>query len=110
MARIGRHLLAMAGIFVLSFFAGTLPGPSDPASMLFFTCIMFPVALIAYLIGIWIAPAHGEKQSRQKITITLMAAGLMIVVFIIGTVELYRIAGLRSGRPVESIEQPEQPN
>lgn len=87
---LGRHIAVIVGIAFISIIAGILPGPADPLSSFFFTCIIFPVALISYLAGVWLTPSLSQNHSRIKRLVTLIVAVLVIITLIAASVEMNR--------------------
>ena len=98
MAGIGRHFAAIAGIGLLSSLAGGLSGPTDPISSFFFTCIIFLVALIAYVMGVWLAPLEPQNSRRQKTILTIIAATLVVLSIVAAAIELQRQAPQFTGQ------------
>jgi hypothetical protein len=81
-----RHLPVIVGLFALSVFAAGFIGPADPISPLFYGSAIFPVALIAYLIGLWTAPPPAERSYRDKVKLAILASCLILISLLIASV------------------------
>jgi hypothetical protein len=80
--------IAFFGLFVFSLIAGVLPGPADPISGWFFTLIIYPIALIAFGVGV----NRGATLTARQRKVTYCAIPLLVIlVGLLGYVELLRV-------------------